>query len=123
MSILGRTCHCVGVDEAHEMWVNKECKEYIMRPSGENMNLTALFLPVRVTAIKNLVNQLFVDSKAKTAPSQSLGLLTNDPETKKHEVNVRAQVEKIHTCSEVLPTFQGTSSRVKQVKASGQKGH
>ena len=110
VSILGRTCHSVGVDEAHEMCVNKECKEYITRPSGENMNRTALFLPVRAKAIKNLEKQLFADSKAKTAQSQSLGLLRKDPETKKHEVNVRAQVEKIHTCSEVLPTFQAQGS-------------
>ena len=90
VSILGRTCHSVGVDEAHEMCINKECKEYIIRPSGENMNRTALFLPVRAKAIKNLETQLFADSKAKTVSTQTSGLLTNDPDVKKHEVNVRA---------------------------------
>ena len=47
VSILGWPCHSVGIDEAHEMAINKECKEYIVRPSGEIMNRTATFLPVR----------------------------------------------------------------------------
>ena len=110
VSILGRTSHSVGVDEAHEMCIHKECKEYIIGPSGENMNRTALFLPIRAKAIKNLETQLFADSKAKTVSTQTSGLLTNDPEVKKHEVNVKAQIDKIHRDSEVFPTFQAQGS-------------
>ena len=92
------------------MCINKECKEYIIRPSGENMNRTALFLPIRAKAIKNLETQLFADSKAKTVSTQTSGLLTNDPEVKKHEVNVKAQIDKIHRDSKVFPTFQAQGS-------------
>ena len=60
------------------------------------MSRTALFLPVRAKAIKNFETQLFANSKAQTVSTQTSGLLTNDPEVKKHEVNVRAQIDKIH---------------------------
>ena len=33
VSILGRPGHSVGIDEAHEMCVNKDCKEFITKPS------------------------------------------------------------------------------------------
>ena len=74
------------------------------------MNRTALFLPIRAKAIKNLETQLFADSKAKTVSTQTSGLLTNDPEVKKHEVNVKAQIDKIHRDSKVFPTFQAQGS-------------
>ncbi len=45
VSILGRACHSIGIDEAHEMCINKDCKEYITRPSAENMSRLASFLP------------------------------------------------------------------------------
>ena len=93
VSVLGRTCH--SVYESHEMCVNKECKEYITRPLGENMNRIATISACRAKAIKNLGNQLFADRKAKTVPAQTLSLLTSDPEVKKHEANVRAQIVKI----------------------------
>ena len=32
VSIRIRLGNCVGVDEAHEMYVNKDCKKYITRP-------------------------------------------------------------------------------------------
>lgn len=35
VSLLGRPGHSVGVDEAHEMCVNRESKEFITRPSLE----------------------------------------------------------------------------------------
>ena len=46
VSIKGRPCHSVAIDEAHEMCTNKECKEYITRPSVDYIKRTAMFLPV-----------------------------------------------------------------------------
>ena len=63
VSIRGRPGHSVGIDEAHEMCVNKDCKEYITRPSADYINRTAAFLPVRAKAIKNLETQLFPEHK------------------------------------------------------------
>ena len=59
VNIKGRPCHSVGIHEAHEMCINRECKEYVTMPSGENMDRTAIFLPIRAKAIKNLEVQLF----------------------------------------------------------------
>ena len=38
VSVLGRPCHSIGIDEAHEMCINKDCKEFITRPSSDYIN-------------------------------------------------------------------------------------
>ena len=63
VSITGRPCHSVGIDEAHEMCINKECQEYITRPSADYINHTAMFLPVRAKSMKNIETQLFQDER------------------------------------------------------------
>ena len=105
MSILGRPCHFIGIDETHEMCINKECKEFIIRPSGDLMNRTATFLPIRSKAIKNFEVQVFSE---KESPSlkQITSLYSTDSESKKHECNVRAQESKITADSIV---FQQTN--------------
>ena len=37
-SLSGRPGHSVGIDEAHEMIINKDLKSAVVRPSTENMN-------------------------------------------------------------------------------------
>ena len=67
VSITGRACHSVGIDESHEMCINRECKEYITRPSADYIQCMALFLQVRAKAMKNIESQLFSDQNlAKT---------------------------------------------------------
>ena len=41
VSLSGHLCHNVAVDEAHEMCINKDCKDYITRPTGEYINRIA----------------------------------------------------------------------------------
>ena len=43
VSLQDETCECVGIHEAHEMCINRECKEYISRPCGESMNTLTRF--------------------------------------------------------------------------------
>ena len=62
LSLKGRPCHNVGVDEAHEMCI-KDCKEYITRPSADYINRTALFIPVRAEAMKNFEREIFILKK------------------------------------------------------------
>ena len=52
VSLRGRTCHSIGVDEAHEMCINKDCKMCITKPSADYIQRVAKFLPVRSNAIK-----------------------------------------------------------------------
>ena len=110
VSILGRACHSVGIDESHEMCINRECQEYIVRPSAENMNRIASFLPVRAKAIKNLESQIFAESKAKKPEKEVTSLHNKDPESRKHEANVSAQVHKLNTDNKVLLTYQSHST-------------
>ena len=63
----------------HEMCINKDCKEYITRPSAEHMSRLASFLPVKAKAIKNLESQIFADSKAKQPNNQVTSLHSGDP--------------------------------------------
>ena len=46
VSILGRPCHSIAIDEAHEMCINQECKEFVTRPSADYINRIVLFLPL-----------------------------------------------------------------------------
>lgn len=54
--------HHVGIDEAHEMCINKEAKSSIERPSKDNMERLVHFFPYRSKAIKNLKEQLKITS-------------------------------------------------------------
>ena len=108
VSILGRACHSVGVDEAHEMCINRECKEFIIRPSADYISRTAAFLPVRSKAITNLEQQIFADRKSPTV-EKITSLHTADPECMKHTSNVQAQVQKLKTDSVSFPKFHASN--------------
>ena len=108
VSILGRACHSVGVDEAHEMCINRECKEFIIRPSADYISRTAASLPVRSKAITNLEQQIFADRKSPTV-EKITSLHTTDPECMKHTSNVQAQIQKLKTDSVSFPKFHASN--------------
>jgi len=56
ISFRGSYAHNVAIDEAHEMAINKDCKEAITKPSADYIKRVATFLPVRS---KSLDAQLF----------------------------------------------------------------
>lgn len=43
------------------MGINKDCKEFITRPLEDYINRTALFIPVRAEAMKNLESEIKCD--------------------------------------------------------------
>ena len=45
VSISGRAMHSVGIDEAHEMLINRECKSSLVRPSQDYINRIAHYIP------------------------------------------------------------------------------
>lgn len=83
------------------MCINRECKEFTTRPSPEYLNRTALFLPVRVTAIRNLEGQIFAERKELGMKHIST-IHATDGESKKFDSNVRCQVEKLTEFFKVL---------------------
>ena len=48
VSISGNHYHSVGIDEAHEMLINKQTKQAIVRPSKEYINRVAKYIPHRM---------------------------------------------------------------------------
>ena len=109
VSIRGRPCHSVGIDEAHEMCINKECKEYITRPSADYINRTAMFLPVRARAMKSIEAQLFPHQNLTSAIQPITTIHAIDRESKKLEMNVLNQVEKLKSNSTLIVSNQDTS--------------
>ena len=92
VSITGRACHSVGIDEAHEMCINRECKQYVTRPSGTNMSRVATYLPIRAKAIRNAEAQLFPE-KNKVGKDNITTLHASDRESIKLEMNVQCQIK------------------------------
>ena len=99
VSLTGRPCHSIGIDEAHEMCINKDCKEFITRPSGDYINRVAKFLPVRAKAMKNLEAQNFPERNLRVKNQSIKTLYTSDAATKKLDMNIRKQAEKLSLSS------------------------
>lgn len=65
VSFTGHSWHSVGLDEAHEMGINKECKASICIPNPDKMNQMAKYLTYRSTMLQNLKGQLFPTKGSK----------------------------------------------------------
>ena len=93
VSITGKAWHSVGIDESHEMLINKSCKMSIVRPSPDYINRIAHYLPYRTKALENLSGFLFAEEKkqdySKTSP------LSNKPSDIKREQNISRQITAI----------------------------
>ena len=109
VSIRGRAGHSVSIDEAHEMCINKDCKEYITRPSADYINRTAIFLPIRAKAIKNIEKQAFSDKKSANSVSpKSITSIHGTGLSHKLEMNVRSQIQKLELSS-ITPSNTNSS--------------
>ncbi len=65
VSISERPWHSVGIDESHEMFINKDCKMSIVRPLPDYINRIAHYMPYRSKAVQNLKQQLLPPKKDK----------------------------------------------------------
>lgn len=108
VSIKGRPCHSIGIDEAHEMCINRECKEYVTRPSAEYLTRTAIFLPIRAKALKHAEAQLFPEHN-KECSSGITTIYAFDRESIKLEMNVKCQVKHLKSSSIVETTPQDST--------------
>ena len=82
-----RPWHSVGIDEGHEMLINKDCKTSIIHPLPVYINRIAQHLPYSSKAIKNLQGKLFPTTSEKATTSY-----TTNPNDYKTEQNVNAIV-------------------------------
>ena len=58
VSITGRPWHSVGLDEAHEMLINKDCKQLVVHPTKEFVNRQSLYFAFRSAVLHNTKRQL-----------------------------------------------------------------
>ena len=58
VSVTGRPWHSVGVDEAHEMLINRQCKASVTKPSADYMHRMATYLTHRSKVLENIKQQL-----------------------------------------------------------------
>ncbi len=72
VSVTGRPWHSVGIDEAHEMLINRECKTSIMRPSADYIRHIAKYLPYRSKVIENIRHNLFPETPNKIITNPSI---------------------------------------------------
>ena len=94
VSITGRTWHSIGIDEGHEMLINKACKMSIVRPSPDYINRIVRYLPYRTKALENLSTYLFPDDKKKC--EEVLSPLSTKPDDIKREHNISCQIKVIN---------------------------
>lgn len=58
MNITGQAWHSVGIDEAHEMLVNRDCKSAVVHPNKEFISRMALYFPYRSKLMQNFKKQV-----------------------------------------------------------------
>lgn len=92
VSISGRTLHSVGLDESHEMLVNKDIKEVTVHPSKDFLNRMAKYIPVRVLNVANAKSQYLGDEKSNATYTR---ILTPDHIALKSNANTTAMIQKI----------------------------
>ena len=70
-SVTGKSVHSVGLDEAHEMLVNKDLKTTVVRPTKEYVDRIIHYYRVRSQALKALKQQVFLDRSTKSSSTSS----------------------------------------------------
>ena len=100
-SITGHRFHSVALDEAHEMCINKDLKQAVVRPTVEYLQKTSLFYRFRVKAYKNIMTQLFPSSGLQTDKSTK-SMFINCPETRARQENVSRMMDEIEQ-KQLLP--------------------
>ena len=90
VSIMGNSWHSVGLDESHEMLINRDCKSAVIHPTKEFVSRMAIYFPFRSKVLKNLQQQINPDrdpadiTLTEVSTSQSKKLSNNTWTMKTH---------------------------------------
>lgn len=87
VSIRGREWHSVGLDEAHEMLINKQCKTTTVKPTPDYINRMAKYLPQRAKTFETFRQQLGLEENHNNLAIASPFSCT--PQDQKFGENVR----------------------------------
>ena len=123
VSISGREWHSVGIDEAHEMLINKQCKTTIAKPTPDYINKMAKYLPQRAKAFQTFRHQLGLEEKHNSPAIVSPFSCT--PQGQKFEENVREQVKCItaHSVFTIQVHNRGLINPFSGKKATPEQSH
>ena len=94
VSISGHTFHSVGLDESHEMLINKQVKQAVVRPTKDYINRIVRYIPLRIKYLDCLKKELFKDKRSQAAEKKPI-MFATDPTRVKTEANIQAQLNKL----------------------------
>lgn len=97
VNISGRPWHSIGIDEAHEMCINKQCKTSIVKPTEDYINRVAKYITYRTKALQAFTKQLLPERNKKAIESTTI--FTTNPNDNKSEQNIRSQMCALETNS------------------------
>ena len=97
VSITGRSWHSVGMDEAHEMLVNKDCKISVVRPTKEFVSRRSMYFPFRASVLHNIRKQLHPE--ADDQRSSVVASKNRDIKARRNTEVMRAAI----SSSDILP--------------------
>ena len=109
VSLTGQPWRSVGVDEAHEMEINEDCKHSIVHPSPDYISRVTNYLPYRAKSLQNIQAQLFPEElklKRKKPPNPE-SVLSSKHIHKKITTNITQQTKSIELCG-LLATTENT---------------
>ena len=89
VSIRGNEWHCVGVDEAHEMLINRACKTSIVHPSKDYITRISNYFPYKARCIQNIKKELQLENNAQNSEKSLISEKSSD---KKSEANIKSQI-------------------------------
>ena len=95
LSISGRALHSVGLDESHEMLINRHVKQAIVRPSKDYINRIAQYIPCRVKSFVNFKTQIFGSQTTSSGCITSPKMFSPEQSTVKSETNIQSIMEKL----------------------------
>ena len=123
VNIRGRSWHSVGMDEAHEMLINKQCKTSITKPNPDFINRIAKYLTHRAEALEHFKQQVF--PKPNEQSHEVPSIFTSKDSDKKTQTNVKAQLVAIKGSSMLNPKAQhrGLLNPFTGARAVGQALH
>ena len=120
VSISGRALHSVGIDESHEMLINKHTKQAVVRPTKDYINRVAQYISYRMKSINHFKAQLFGEKEISDQK-----IFTKDPCDIKMEQNINKIMEKIND-AQLLPlttTERGLVNPFRNIKANSAQSH
>ena len=93
MSITGQALHSVGLDECHELLINRHVKRAVIRPTPDYINRITMYIPTRISGIEHLRQQIF---GVQQTDNKSCIFSPSTDEAKSGQ-NVQAMASKIKT--------------------------